>query len=186
MYHVNVTTTPPVTVVCTGASTATMTIMIAATSVRTAIVLVQNDVVLPPPLTLMDAVSGVAGFSVLLQQQSHPQMAVATQAYANYAMSPLQVSSPSELSLLLIFYVDVLVFVFYFLALIRPTFPPVGAQLWCLHHYKPFLDRYVPHDNGSWPIPGLHWVDTAPLLWVGECLILLKQLISIPSISGGA
>ena len=56
-----------VTVVSTGAATATMGVTTAFTSIELVGVLDQNNVVLPPALILMDTVRGVAGFSVLLQ-----------------------------------------------------------------------------------------------------------------------
>ena len=55
----------------------------------------------------MDKMRGVAGHSVLLQEELHPQLPVVTQAYADYAMCPPLVSVPSELSFPMIFYVGV-------------------------------------------------------------------------------
>ena len=91
---------PPKTVICTAALTATTT----STIVWLAGVLGQNYVVLPPPVTPMDTVRGVACFAVLLQWQSHSKMPVVTQAYVSYAMGPLNVSSLTELNPALIFY----------------------------------------------------------------------------------
>ena len=70
-------------------------------------VLGQNDVILPPPLILMDTVRDVAGFTALPQQQPQSQIPVATQKYVSYNLGPLQVNSLSELSLPPIFYFGV-------------------------------------------------------------------------------
>ena len=60
MFHVTVTTDDtPVTVVCTGASTTAKTVAIAPTPMELAAALGQNDVVLQPPLILVDTASGV-------------------------------------------------------------------------------------------------------------------------------
>ena len=61
-----ITTSPPVTVVCMCALTATRLATV-STSVRLSGVPVQNDV-LPLPLILMNTMRGVAGFAALLQQ----------------------------------------------------------------------------------------------------------------------
>ena len=59
------TNTPPVTIVHTGASTATKAFTTASTSVGRTGVLVQNDMVLPPQLNPVDTVRNVSGFAVL-------------------------------------------------------------------------------------------------------------------------
>ena len=59
----------PVTVACTVALTATMIVMICFHLFGVSWSYGQNDVVLPPPMILMDIVKGVAGFAFLLKQQ---------------------------------------------------------------------------------------------------------------------
>ena len=60
------TITPPLTVVCTGASSAIVTVTAWFTSMALAGVLGHNGMVLLPPLTLIDTMGDVAGFTVLL------------------------------------------------------------------------------------------------------------------------
>ena len=69
------------TVVCTGALTTAMTVTTASTSVSIVVVPGQNTMVLSPPLTPKDRMRGVAGFTVLLQQQHHSQKPVVTKTY---------------------------------------------------------------------------------------------------------
>ena len=64
----------PVTVVCDSASNTTMTVAIASTSVGLPGSAGQQDVLLPPPLILIDTMRGIVGFIALPQQQSLPQM----------------------------------------------------------------------------------------------------------------
>ena len=80
------------TFVCTVALTATMIVMSACIFMVLDAVSVQSDQVWPPPVALMDTGRGVAGFTFLWQQQPHSQMPVVTEAYASYAMAPLQMS----------------------------------------------------------------------------------------------
>ena len=56
----------------------------------------QNDVVLPPPLILMETVRGVVHFATVPQQQ--PQSQMPYQAYASYAVGSPEASFFSELS----------------------------------------------------------------------------------------
>ena len=66
MYEVIVTTTtPPVRVVCTGGMTATTTVAVSSTSVGLHGVLSQQDVLLSPPLILMDTTRCVASFNAV-------------------------------------------------------------------------------------------------------------------------
>ena len=58
--------TPSVTVVCTGALTATTNVLTASTSMGLAGVLGQNDVGLPWPLSPMGTIMYVGGLAVLL------------------------------------------------------------------------------------------------------------------------
>ena len=74
----NTNTTPP------------MTVTVAATSVHQTTV-GQNDVVLPPQLIPMYTMRGSVGLTTMSQQQQL-QSQMISQAYANYAMGPLQVS----------------------------------------------------------------------------------------------
>ena len=90
MSEANATTiTPPVTAVCSGASSLTMTVTMALTLMGLSATLGQHDKVLPPPMTLRDT-RGVSGLATVLQQQ--PQSKMPSQTYTNYAMGPLQVS----------------------------------------------------------------------------------------------
>ena len=91
------TTTPPVTIVCSGASLITMIGTLGPTSVGQ-ILLGQWDVVLLPQLILQDTLRDSAGLTHMPQQHI-PQSWVSSQAYATYALGPLQVSSSSEMSL---------------------------------------------------------------------------------------
>ena len=84
------TTTSPVTVVCSGALFITMTVVMAPTSVGQTS-LGQYDVVLMPLLILRDIV-GVLLASPLCPSNKKPQYQMPSQAYASYAMGPLQVS----------------------------------------------------------------------------------------------
>ena len=90
MSHIT-TTTSPVPLLCTSALIVTMIVMTAPTYVGLAPA--QNDVVLPPPLTSVDVVRDIVGFIVLPHPQLHSQMHIVSQLYANYAISPLQMSS---------------------------------------------------------------------------------------------
>ena len=81
------TTTPPVTSVCSGAST--MTVSVAPTSKGLAAALAKNDVVLQPPLIMADTVKGVVGLATMLLQE--PQSKMPSQAYMSNSMSHSQV-----------------------------------------------------------------------------------------------
>ena len=80
------TTTPPLMVVCSGASSITTAVMLPPQGPKAA--LVQQDVFLPPPLMPRDT-RGVVGLTTVPQQLLQSLMPF--QAYANYAMVPLQV-----------------------------------------------------------------------------------------------
>ena len=84
------TTTQPVTVVCFGASLIAIMVTPAPTSVGQ-MTLGQQNVVLGAQLILRDSVRGSADLTHLLQQP-HTQSQISFQAYANYAMGPLQLS----------------------------------------------------------------------------------------------
>ena len=88
MYQVSVTTTTPLLMdMSTGALT---TAMIATSSLWLAEALGQNDVILLPPLILMDIFRGVVASTTVPQQQL--QSPASTKAYANYSMHPPKVS----------------------------------------------------------------------------------------------
>ena len=72
--HVTITTaTPPVDIV-SSALTRTMIVMTAPSSMGLAVVL-DHDVVLPPPFILMDTMRGTVGLTTMEQQQ-HPQLQI--------------------------------------------------------------------------------------------------------------
>ena len=77
-------TTPPVTVLCSGALLIGTTITMALTSVGQT-VLAQHDVVLPLQLILRGKVRGSVGLTNMPHQ---PQSQMPSQTYANYAMGP--------------------------------------------------------------------------------------------------
>ena len=82
------TTTPSMTIVCSGALLITMMVTLASTSVGK-ITWGQQDVSLPPQLILRDTLRCSAGLTNMLQQ--HPESQMPSQGYANYAMGPQQV-----------------------------------------------------------------------------------------------
>ena len=75
---------PIVTVICTGAMTATVTVITVSTSLGLAGVVGENDVILPQPLAPIGTVKGVVGFAILLHQQPYSEIPFVT--YASYAM----------------------------------------------------------------------------------------------------
>ena len=79
-------TTPPVTVVYSGALLITTTVKLAPTSVGQT-TSGQHDVVLLPQLILRDTVRASVGLTTLDQQQQ-PQSLMPHQACANYALGP--------------------------------------------------------------------------------------------------
>ena len=83
------TTTPLVTVVCCSSSFLTTTLIMAQTLMVLPAILGQHNVILLPLLMLKDT-GGVLGLATVPKQQLQSQMP--PQAYANYAMGPLQVS----------------------------------------------------------------------------------------------
>ena len=91
--------------VCTGALTIPIVVVLVFTSLGLFGDPVKNDDILPPLPILMDIVRGIASFAVQPQEQPQAQigqlrnMPVVTQAYANYAMGPSQLHfSLSDLS----------------------------------------------------------------------------------------
>ena len=119
---VAVTTTPPVTVVCSGTSSLLTTVTMAPSLMGLPVISGQHDMVLPPLLTLRNS-GGVVGLDTVPQQQPQSQMPL--QAHANYAMASLQVGfsfrveSPTFLYVL----VSVLMYAFY-----------IRCHPWCLNH----------------------------------------------------
>ena len=79
--------TIPVTVVCSSTSTHLSTVTVALSLMGLSVTSDQHDVILPPLLTPRNS-GGVAGLATVLQQQTQSQMPL--QAYADYAMGPLQ------------------------------------------------------------------------------------------------
>ena len=84
IFHVTVITTNHVTVVFSRASTTTMPVTVASTSMELAVSLGQHNLVLLPPLILRDEIRGVLGLASMPQQQ--PQSHMPSQAYGNYVM----------------------------------------------------------------------------------------------------
>ena len=82
------TTSPPMTIVCSGTSSFLMTVTMTSTLMELSVTLGQHDVFLPPPLMLRDT-RGVVDLTKVLQHQ--PQFKMPLHGYANYAMSPAQV-----------------------------------------------------------------------------------------------
>ena len=89
-----VTATPLMMVVYTGASAATTTVMTVSISEGLAGVPSQNDMVLLQTLILMDTIRGVAGFAALPQQQPHSQRHIISWTYIGYDIDVPQVSFP--------------------------------------------------------------------------------------------
>ena len=111
---VTTTTSPQMTVVCSGALPITATVTIAPTDVDLE-ASDQLDMVPPPLLNLKDTMRGAVGLTTVMLQQL-PQSQMPSQTYANYAISPPWVSSVSELSLPLILYVSNCYGVFFLLS----------------------------------------------------------------------
>ena len=81
-------TISPVIVVCSGTSSLLTTVTMAPSLMWLTVMSGQNDVILPPLLTLRDS-RAVVGLATVPQQQSPSEMHL--QAYAKYAMGPPQV-----------------------------------------------------------------------------------------------
>ena len=94
MFLLCLITTPPVTVVFSGAPLISMTVILPPVSVGQ-ITLGQQDVVLPPRLMLRDTMMDSAGITNM-PKQLHPHSHMPSQACANYAMGPSQVSFSFE------------------------------------------------------------------------------------------
>ena len=123
------TTTPPVTVVCCSTSLSlTMTVTMVPTLMGLPVASGQHDVVLLPPLMLRDT-GHVVGLTTVQQQQSQSQMP--PQAYANYAMGPVQVSFSLRVeppTNCLYMYVSVMVYAFCFKVPCWMPYLPIAAQ----------------------------------------------------------
>ena len=137
------TTTPPVTFVCCSTSSLTVTVTMAPTLMGLPVTLGQHDVDLLAPLMLRDTGS-VVGLNTVLQQL--PQSQVSCQAYANYAMDPLQVSFSSQIEPFtdLLIYVSVCCGVYF---LLLGTM--LGAQPLGFHHCSP-LNIFMAGICASW------------------------------------
>ena len=158
------TTTPPVTDVCSGTSSLLTTVTMPPSLMGLPMTSGQHDVVLPPPLTLRDS-GCVVGPATVPQQQPQSQMPL--QAYANYVMGSQQVGCLSELSLPLFFIcVGVCSGVCFLLsyAMLDAVFT-MEAQPFRFATLQPFgvypWQAYVQPGDGQQPTPGMHQM-TAP------------------------
>ena len=112
------TATAPVTIVCFGVLTTTLTVTIAFTLVWLLGAPDQNGTVPPTPAILIN--NGAAGgFATLPQEWYQTSMTVVTQAYANYVIGPQQLSSLLS---------DVCVMVFHLFLQILMEAKPVGFE----------------------------------------------------------
>ena len=136
-----------------------MTVMLAPTSVcKTR--LDRHDVVLLLQFILRDTVRGSVSLTAMLQQQPHFQMP--SQAYANYAMGPSQVSFSFRAELPTIslchMLMSVMVFAFYFLIWLPWSLK--GTQLLKFTTPQTFKgypwQACVPPGDCLWPMPGVH------------------------------
>ena len=82
------TTSTPVTVLCSSTSSLLSTVTMAPSLIRPPVTTGQHDVLLPPPPTPRHS-GGVIGLAPVPQQQPLSQMLL--QAYTNYAMGPTEV-----------------------------------------------------------------------------------------------
>ena len=121
------TTTPPVTVVCSSISSLLTTITMDPCLMGLPAVSGQHDVVLPPLLIPRDS-GGVVGLATVLQQQPQSQMPL--QAYAKYAMGPPQIVSfrVEPCTMFLYVLVSDLVYAFYFQVSCCMPCSPMRAQ----------------------------------------------------------
>ena len=116
MVATTTTTTQPVTVVCSGSLLITTTVTLAPTSVGLT-TSDEHDVVLLPKLIPRDPVRGSVGL-ITLPQQPQPKSQMPSQAYATYAVGPLQVcfsfrfEPPSSFFYYMLVYVMVFAFCF--------------------------------------------------------------------------
>ena len=156
------TTTPPVTVVSSGMSSLSLVTM-AASLMGLPTMLVQHDVVLPPPLT--PRCSGcVLGHASVPQQQ--PPSLMPLQACANYAMGSPQVGIlfrvDPPIMLYIICLLSVLVSAFYFQVPFWMPYALFGAQLLGFVPLPPLgvylWQAYAQPGDGHWPTPGMHRV----------------------------
>ena len=139
------TTTPPVTVVCSSTTSLLMPVTMAPILMGHPATSGQHDVVLLPSLTLRNS-GGVVGLATVLQQPPQSQMPL--QACANYVMGPLQVVFSFRVEPPTIF-LYVLVFVMVYALCFQVPFwmpySPMGFNHWGLHHCNPFELTYGRH-----------------------------------------
>ena len=141
----------------------------------------QHDVVLPWPLIPRNS-GGVVGLATVLQQQ--PQSQMPFQAYANYALGPLQVHSFFRVEpptvFVFICLVSVMVYAFCFLVPCWMPYSPLRAQPLGYAPLQPFgaypWIAYVQPGNGYQPTPGMHWVVASTTALSRGSLLLLNQL----------
>ena len=139
----------------------------------------QHDVVMPPSLTLRNS-GGIVGLGLVPQQQPQSQMPL--QAYANYAMSLLQVGfsfrfgSPTVCLYVL---VSVLVYALCFHVPCWMAYKPMGAQPLEFAPLQPFgaypWQAYVDPGDGHCPTPGMHLVAAPSTALSRGGLLLLNQ-----------
>ena len=123
----------------------------------------QHDVVLPPSLTPRNS-GGIVGQATVPQQQPPSQMPL--QAYASYALGPLQVGAFSESCLppfiFLYVFVSAVVYAFCFQVPCWMPYSSMGAQPLGFAPLQPFganpWQSYVQPGDGHWPTPGMHQV----------------------------
>ena len=154
--------------------------------VRLAAALGQQNVILHPPLILMDTISSVDGFTNMPQQQLQSEMP--SDVYANYAVVLLWWVSFSELSLppISLCCFLLLCLLSAFRSDVATIFTSWDLAVWvCTNQsFKIYpWQAYVPFIVGHWPMPGVHLVGVPSTDLSRGYLRLFKQLSSSHSIS---
>ena len=155
-------TTSPVTVVWSGSSPITTTVMIAPTSVGLP-TSGKHDVVLPLQLILRATMKWSGGLTTMPQQWQH-QSQLPSQAYANCAMGPPQVSFSFKGEPVHIMYVGVC-YGFCFQVTIWLPCSPVGLNHWvCITTTTQNIPVVVICTFlwCLWLMPRVHWLVAAP------------------------
>ena len=153
------TTTPPVTDICSSTLSLLTTVTMSTSLMGLPVISGQHDVLLSP-LTLRDS-GGVVGLATVPQQQPQSQMPL--QAYANYAMGPLHVGFTFRVEAPTIFYVfvSILVYAFYFKVPSWIPLSPMGAQPLGFVPLQPFgaypWQVCVQLGDGHWATEGMHF-----------------------------
>ena len=172
------TTSPPVTVECSGTLSLLSTVTMAPSLLGLPTTSGQHDAVLPPPLTPRYS-GGVVGYATVSQQQPPAQMSLQP-----YAMGSPQVGFLSELSLppfcIFIYLVSVLVYAFYFQVSCWMLNSPMGAQPLGFAPLQPFgaypQQACMQPCDGHQPTPGMHRVAALSTTLSGGSLMLPNQL----------